>query len=495
MNETNSVERRWLRKLREYLSAHGRDLAAGTPALVAGAALIVFGVRAVFAPEEALAQVYKAEAARSLVAGRYAKAEVCLERLIQTEGPTPQYRYELAKALDGRGEHDRAASIRRTLAPLNRMGYPPAHLDQARALLARKDRTPSVLREIEAHLRRAASHDADGDQATMLLAQFCAATGRAGAADDLLLAASHRHPEFFLLMAASARSRKDEAQARRHTAKAWEIFHARVLSRSKATDDYLFAAQAALLVNESAQAEAVLEEGLKQTSSPRCHRALAHVLATRAAALDGTVADGPGGKLALIERGLSYNPDDPLLLNQLAALMRTKGIESARARKALTGLLAHGKSAPWAHLLLGVDAEDQGHAREARMHFEQAYRSAPQLPEVANNLAWVLAHNDPPELDRALALVETALRARPQNPHFRDTRGQILVKLGRWTDAIPDLEGALASRPNQSELHTALARSYDELGSTALAAEHRRLAAHPVGVGSRPTPVATPLED
>ncbi len=61
----------------------------------------------------------------------------------------------------------------------------------------------------------------------------------------------------------------------------------------------------------------------------------------------------------------------------------------------------------------------------------------------------------------------------PDHPYFRDTRGQILVKLGRYQDAIPDLEVALQAPELAKDVHRALALAYEGLGLKDLAEAHR----------------------
>jgi Flp pilus assembly protein TadD len=122
-----------------------------------------------------------------------------------------------------------------------------------------------------------------------------------------------------------------------------------------------------------------------------------------------------------------------------------------------------------------VDAAARGQAEEARRHCEQAYKLAPHLAGSANNLAWMLAHADPPDLPQALTLVNGALERVPGNASFLDTRGHVLAKMGRWQEALADLELVLRERPDNPALHRILAECYRHLGQQEMAAEHQRL--------------------
>jgi len=88
-----------------------------------------------------------------------------------------------------------------------------------------------------------------------------------------------------------------------------------------------------------------------------------------------------------------------------------------------------------------------------------------------------------PDLTRALALVQPMVEVMPNQPDFRNTRGQIYVKLGKWAAAVDDLEYALPLVLDKSATHTALAEAYQNLGMSALAAEHARLAHSPAPAG------------
>ena len=119
------------------------------------------------------------------------------------------------------------------------------------------------------------------------------------------------------------------------------------------------------------------------------------------------------------------------------------------------------------------------------MHWEQAARLDPSMPAYANNLAWALAISPEPDLPRALATIDPVVARYPNDPRFRETRGQVLAKLGRWKDALPDLQSALLVYSGSRELHRALAATYDHLEAPGMAAEHRRRADQPPGTKPR----------
>jgi len=81
--------------------------------------------------------------------------------------------------------------------------------------------------------------------------------------------------------------------------------------------------------------------------------------------------------------------------------------------------------------------------------------------------------NDTSELERALTMMEQLLRQEPQNLFFLDTRGHILIKLGRFPEAVRDLAMALPNAQNKTSAHATLAALYQKLDMPELAAQHQ----------------------
>jgi predicted Zn-dependent protease len=98
------------------------------------------------------------------------------------------------------------------------------------------------------------------------------------------------------------------------------------------------------------------------------------------------------------------------------------------------------------------------------------------MPAFVNNLAWVLANGKDADLPRALKTIDPAVERWPGDPHLRATRGEILVKLERWKEALPDLEAAVKSDSGNAALHRFLAETYEHLDAPAMAVEHRKRA-------------------
>ena len=195
-------------------------------------------------------------------------------------------------------------------------------------------------------------------------------------------------------------------------------------------------------------------------------------------------------EVARLREALTLAPTSRAALTKLAALAVAG---DARADALLDDLLTGGAATGVVHLAAGLRAVGRGETADARFHFERALALDPSLAAAANNLAVLTARGTPaangrpatdPDPERALGIVNGLLAKYPDQPNFRDTRGEILMRLGRPEEALPDLEaalaGGLAGRP---ELHERLAEAYAGLGRDSLAAAHRRRAERARGDG------------
>ncbi|MFK7817409.1 MAG: hypothetical protein AB8G99_01715, partial [Planctomycetaceae bacterium] len=56
----------------------------------------------------------------------------------------------------------------------------------------------------------------------------------------------------------------------------------------------------------------------------------------------------------------------------------------------------------------------------------------------------------------------------------RETHGQILARMGRFSEAAVSLESALPKLTDRSDAHATLAQIYDQLGQSSMAGLHRK---------------------
>ncbi|GIW96916.1 MAG: hypothetical protein KatS3mg111_0249 [Pirellulaceae bacterium] len=179
--------------------------------------------------------------------------------------------------------------------------------------------------------------------------------------------------------------------------------------------------------------------------------------------------------LELLRQAMAIDPNNPLLIEAIStACLRAANSENEEL-KTLREAIVQGVAPDAAHFILGTIALNQGSVDQALQHLEIAAKNNPNLPGVLNNLAHAISHSDMPDYDRALRLAEAAVRMLPNHPYLRETRGQIYLHVGRYADAIADLEIALQVPELRADVRPSLAKAYEALGEHELARRQREL--------------------
>jgi len=459
----------------------GRDfllLLGGLPALSLGAAAAVLSLFALLSPLHELDASYLGHARHAFKERDYATALLCYERLAPRAESRPDILYGLGQAAFAMGRVDQALALMQHLAPRDEKGYGEAHLWWGWHLLMSQPRAGDAERTLaERHLLRALEGDLkDRGRAHSLLGEIYLAKGNLEQAEIHLGKVIQQRPQLRLRLALLHAQRGNKDRARSEALLVVNHFRPRAQADVNNHFARLAWADATTFLEDYPAAVAILQEGLNGSNPGLYRETLARVyIAWHDAQLRDSKSE-PGLRLNLLEKGLAQDAKNTELLNRLLAATQLSSGESDRARDMLHELVARGEGSAAVHFALAADAWRRGHKDQARVHVERAFQIAPHLPIVANNLAWTLAHQPEPDLSRALELSEAAIKQEPNNKNFRDTRGRILAKLGRWQEALPDLEASLVDRKDEAELHLLLAEAYEKIGVPAIAAAHRRLA-------------------
>lgn len=127
------------------------------------------------------------------------------------------------------------------------------------------------------------------------------------------------------------------------------------------------------------------------------------------------------------------------------------------------------------HFILGTIALNAGNIAEATQHLELAAKNNSNLPGLLNNLAHAISVSENPDLERALRYANEANVLMPDHPFLHETRGQIYLKMKRYTDAIADLEVALNAPELRAQAREALAQAYEATGQAEIAKRQREM--------------------
>ncbi|HBJ36104.1 MAG TPA: hypothetical protein DDZ51_15420 [Planctomycetaceae bacterium] len=174
-----------------------------------------------------------------------------------------------------------------------------------------------------------------------------------------------------------------------------------------------------------------------------------------------------------LEQSLGHAPNHPQLLQMVISHVLAIQADSDRQVSEVRQALINGVSPGLAHFIHGTAATIEGRKDQARTHLELAAQAFPDSDVILNNLAHVLSQGDGANLETALTLSDTAIeRASAPTPYHHDTRGRILHKLGRWKEAVVDLQQAVREPQLASNAHRILADCYQHLELKELAAMH-----------------------
>jgi tetratricopeptide (TPR) repeat protein len=467
------------RSLKRWRRRHGQKrLRRGIPALVACLAWAAFAVCVLLWSPRNTESRYTVVADKAMAVKDYETGRVASQRLLALgHEPRRKHLFDLALCLEGLGKDQEAVSLLGTVAPLDRPGYLPGHLFIAQTLLSKTNLTLQEVGAAEQHLKYVVELDPESVEANELLGRIYLRLGRWELAEKHLTEIVPTRPEAALLLAATLKAQDDAPGARSWAERAARLHREKVeAAKLDVPASRLAWADALAMLEDYKGALRVLEAGWNQSENKAYLSPMGEVCALWVEALARSRPDDLDPQVALIERGLNFAPQNETLLKRLVALSHLQGPQASTARATLTRMLSTGNAPAILHFTLGIDAWQHGQPEEARQHITLAFDSAPQLPYVGNNMAMILAVGDKPDLPRALAIIQPVLERFPKNPSFRETRGQILVRMGRWQEAVADLEFALPLLASTRSTHSALADAYRGLGMRELAAEHERLA-------------------
>ena len=153
-----------------------------------------------------------------------------------------------------------------------------------------------------------------------------------------------------------------------------------------------------------------------------------------------------------------------------AALMLAAAPDHRHAESAvdiLKQLTAQAPDQATAFRALGLTLRHTGDTAAAEEAFRQVLRLEPYHRQTLNDLAWLLGV-DRGMADEGLELADRGLARYPADPHLLDTRGVLLLRIGRTADAIQTLEastratGAPAGTQARTRIH--LAQAHLQLG-------------------------------
>jgi tetratricopeptide (TPR) repeat protein len=167
------------------------------------------------------------------------------------------------------------------------------------------------------------------------------------------------------------------------------------------------------------------------------------------------------GRLADVEQALQHDPNNTDTLYAKAEILKEKG-DYAGAVQVYTKLLDKGPVTAGALNARGIALSRAGRGVEAETDFAKARQMATDA-ETLNNICYSKAVAAV-ALERALEECNAALRLLPDAARILDSRGTVLLQMGKLDEAIADFNKALAKAPTLTPTRYARAVAWARKG-------------------------------
>lgn len=400
---------------------------------------------------------YQRHLDQAMRAKRWDEAETVCQALLAESPMSQPLRLSRAQIALGREQPELAMSILNGLAPEDGSGYQPARL-----LLVEKYLEAEQLEPAERQLRLA-FRDAPADEAIAFhYARLLAITGRPDQAVRVLESIKSPNGIVSFQLAQLYRTTGQAAEAEAKFREAATSLSQEYESTGS-LDAVLLAVPAFRAVKDWDSATKLVDiASVRSAFDERLALASSDILADRAAAF---AAEGKfREQWQLLEKVLATTPNHTEALRQVTDLAFAKGEQTEQAQTVIRDLLASGQAPASVHMVLGTRAAVEKKFDKAKLHFSQANAKNPRSATILNNLSWVMARAEPPQLDEARVLADEAVKLAPQVAEIRDTRAVVLILQGEYEPAIADLEEAIRLKPGHVPYRERLAKAYRAAG-------------------------------
>lgn len=276
-----------------------------------------------------------------------------------------------------------------------------------------------------------------------------------------------------------AKQQFDSERSKRFAKISTAVFQKRLSNSPSDSASRLALAQTWLLTGKPKEAAQLLNDGMKLSDDPKIPGLLGVALLAWADTMAPT-EDNALKRLQILQSAMTISPQNQAVAqSMIRVLIQCRDHEDPNVRKLRDRILASSSGAT-ADFVKGTVALLENQFEDALSHLRIASAKQPNMPAIMNNLAVAIGRTPGGNLEHALMLVTESLRSEPTHPYFLETRGNLLVKMARYQEAIPDLEKALEAPELKPLIFPALALAYKQVGKVRLAEEFEMLSKNPL---------------
>ncbi len=419
---------------------------------------------------------YKTAVRETLEARDYDRAELYEKKLAQLGYDTQLTEYKTAITFAEEEKLDEAYNRMELLAPVDQPGYPSAHFWIIQQLMRGKllDSPEEARALAKVHLDHLETLEITSPYQQFLLALWLSQGGQLDEAASVLEPVVSAIPSAAFERMRINMSLRRPKQARQDArALVTHMTTRRRRGAELGLSDYpRWLAAEEVLGNWQQMRKILVQWQAVEPENKRARQALATVCRRQAAMLLRDPLPDQQKIVDLWLEATELDQSSKSLLQLAEALYRDR--EKAAIYQSILETLRQSPRTPVSLLVaVGTEAAKNQNFDDARQFFEAATTRKEPDAVAWNNYAWVLGEGDHPQLDEALVAVNRALVLSPDEHRFRETRGQLLLRLERWQEAVEDLEFAINGLPELREVHQSLAVAYTALGQKDLAEMHR----------------------
>ncbi len=222
------------------------------------------------------------------------------------------------------------------------------------------------------------------------------------------------------------------------------------------------------------RAEVVLKEGYEKfPQDPQLQKQLHELLIDLANSRWQHREGNPQESIERLLLAAQMEPDDTTPVILLGNMAVEPGEFGEFAMQFVRQILDNGQAPPKLYAVVAPLVGLKNDLPTAIRYLRKAIELDPEDSYSLNNLAFCLLEQGNDHNQEVLDLVNRRLAIEPDQAMYRETRGQVLLRLGQYQEAIDDLTFALNGMGDQPSIHAALATAYERLGQPEQARIHQ----------------------